>query len=179
MRKKTNRNTPSTPLKLNPNSPVEALVMALRDENARTRQDARFDLVRRGGPAVPALLEQLGSGNTALRWEVAKALTEIRDPQAAGALVRALSDEDRDVRWVASEGLISLGHPSLRPLLQGLIRNADSPWLREGALRVFHAMEYSADAVVTHPVIDALENMAPIFDVPIAAFSALNKLRDY
>ena len=90
--------------------------------------------------AATPLIKLLSDDHEQVRWEAAKALSEIRDPRAAEPLVAALEDERFDTRWVAAEGLIALGRASLLPLLRMLATGKDSTWLREGAHHVLEQM---------------------------------------
>lgn len=157
---------------------VETLLSSLADDNPEVRQDARRELVRMGHGVVRPLLGQLRSPESNVRWEAAKALSEMHDTRAAEGLAIALSDDDSDVRWLAAEGLVALGRDALKPLFLELIRNSDSSWVREGAGHILHAFRDSSADSVAGPVLAALENRAPIFNVPVAAFSALGKLHD-
>ena len=59
-------------------------------------------------------------------------LRDIGDPAAAPALVRALEDENFDIRWIAAEGLIAVGQGALTPLLQALVQRPFCRWLQKG-----------------------------------------------
>lgn len=61
---------------------VDELVARVADSDGSTRQRARETLVAIGEPALPVLLELLASPQVRVRWEAAKALTEIPDPVA-------------------------------------------------------------------------------------------------
>jgi HEAT repeat protein len=113
-----------------------------------------------------------------VRWEAAKALGQISDPTAAEALVRALEDEMFDVRWLAAEGLITLGRGALLPLLHALVERSDSEWLREGAHHVFHDLVKGKPDLkdILQPVLATLDDVEPSLEVPFAAETALNKL---
>jgi HEAT repeat protein len=113
-----------------------------------------------------------------VRWEAAKALGQISDPRAAEALVRALEDEMFDVRWLAAEGLITLGCGALLPLLHALVERSDSEWLREGAHHVFYDLVKGRPDIkdILQPIMATLENVEPSLEVPFAAETALNKL---
>ncbi len=114
-----------------------------------------------------------------MRWEAAKALSEIADFRAASELVSLLTDHNFGVRWIAAEGLIAIGPAALIPLLRELTGNSDSIWLRRGA---HHVMK---DLIKKNPelenvlknVLTGLESFKPEIGVIEPAYAALEKLR--
>jgi HEAT repeat protein len=141
------------------------------------RLKARSSLIREGVNAVPLLIQALSSHNQHARWEAAEALVMIKDPSAAPALVRALEDEDHDVRWAAMKALIALNRGGLEPLLQALIKNFDSVWLREGAHHILNVLKKQRQ--LRQPslnVLRALESIEPEAAVVRAAEAARESL---
>jgi HEAT repeat protein len=67
------------------------------------RQEARLELVQTGEPAVSALIAALQDPSEQMRWEAAKALSEIGDPYAVPALISALGDPSFGMRWTAHQ----------------------------------------------------------------------------
>ena len=152
---------------------IRALADALADGDGVTRHNAREQLERVGKPAVPYLVSTLRSPSEHARWEAAKALAEIADPSAAPALVHALCDQKAAVRWLAGNALIKLGHDALAPLLRGLEASSDSIWFRDGAHHVLRSLIRDGEADEAIPVIEALENLEPRIEAPIAAYHVL------
>jgi len=148
---------------------TETHIANLASRDDVTRVKARQSLVSMGKTAVPSLIEALTSKKYLVRWEAAKTLGEIGDPQAAPALVGALEDEEFDVRWLAAEGLIRLNIDGLKPLLQALKERGDSELLREGAHHVFHDLSKGALKKTLRPVLAALESIEPGAEVPWVA----------
>jgi HEAT repeat protein len=157
---------------------VSALLTDLGSKDGLVRVRARNSLVAIGEQAVGPLVKALAHRNQWVRWEAAKALGQISDATAAEALVRALEDEVFDVRWLAAEGLITLGRGALLPLLHALVERSDSEWLREGAHHVFHDLVKGRLDLkdLLQPVLATLEDVEPSLEVPFAAETALNKL---
>lgn len=89
----------------------EALVLALESEDFDVRARALAELVGHGAGATPALLPLLTAEDAMLRLAAARALSEVGDGSASGALVRALGDADERVRAHAAVGLDRLDHP--------------------------------------------------------------------
>ena len=112
-----------------------------------------------------------------MRWEAAKALSQIANPASIQALLEALSDKEFDVRWLAAEGLIRIGRKVVGPLLETLVEHSDSLWLREGIHHVLHDMNRGNLDKTLRPVLTALEGTEPSLEAPLAARGALNVLK--
>ncbi len=148
---------------------LEALIADLSSHNDGVRVKARHSLVAMGKIAVAPLIDALKNKNNLMRWEVAKALGEIGDPEAAPVLVNALEDDEFDVRWLAAEGLTKMNINGLRPLLQALEYRGDSVLLREGAHHVFHDLSKGALRKYLAPILAALEALEHGKEAPWAA----------
>ncbi len=157
---------------------VSALLTDLGSKDGLVRVRARNSLVAIGEQAIGPLVKALAHRNQWVRWEAAKALGQISNPTAAEALVKALEDEVFDVRWLAAEGLTTLGRGALLPLLHALVERSDSEWLREGAHHVFYDLVKGRPDLkdILQPILATLENVEPSLEVPFAAETALNKL---
>ena len=140
------------------------------------REEARKELVTHGTAAIKPLTALLSSPDAQTRWEAAKALGQIHHREAAAALALCLADEHRDVRWVAAEGLIALGDDALEPVLEELVAHASSVWVRKEATHILNA--FGEDNPPIALVLKALSGLAPLFEVPVAAFDALKELRN-
>lgn len=156
---------------------IGSLIVQLASDDGLVRVNARQSLVAIGAPAVASLIEALRDANRQVRWEAAKALSQIVDPAAAPALVRALQDRGFGVRWLAAGGLIALGSRGLVPLLRALVKRSGSVRLRQGAHHVLRHLARRADLTeVVKPVLAALEGIEPSLQVPVAAEAALEAL---
>ncbi len=155
---------------------IDALVQDLNCDKVIACQKARRQLVALGKMAVNPLIDALKSRKPWVRWEAAKALGEIGDPVAAEALAMALRDNRSDVRWLAAEALITMGKDGVEALLQELTRNSDSLWMLQGAHHVFHDIKEQQFKQALKPVLDALDDVEPTIQVPIAAKKVLDGL---
>jgi len=155
---------------------IDALISDLSSKEGIKRVQARRSLVAIGTQAVEPLEDALSNKNKWVRWEAAKALSQIGDPAATQALIGALEDEMFDVRWLAAEGLITIGYSSVAPLLHALIKRPESTWLREGAHHVFHDITDENMKPVVQPVLTAIEDLDAVLEVSIAAEKAINSL---
>lgn len=153
---------------------ITSLTAMLNSDDGSTRTHARKSLVKIGTAAVPSLIQILTYPQDRLRWEAAKALSQIGDPTAAAALVRALDDDNSGIRWLAAEGLVTLGQAGLVHLLEALRQHSDSVRLREGAHHVLRSLarENPYASIVT-PVLAVLEAIEPAIQLPLAAHAAL------
>ncbi len=161
-----------------PADSIESLIAALASRSGTERHRARIALQNMGRRSVPALLQALESPSENVRWEAAKALGNIRDPQAGPALVDALEDEDPAVRWLAAEGLIALGRHALVPVLSSVERCTDNEWLQQGVVQVLHALVKEDLAPEAAPVLAALEGPEASVAAPAAAYRLLRHLQD-
>lgn len=152
---------------------ITKLIDDLASADSSTRMTARTALVEIGPAATPALLKTLDSPQSHTRWEAAKALTEITDPNAAQRLADALGDEDEDVRWVIAEALIALGPGAVMPLLNTLSKGEQPDELYKGAHHVLHDLAKAGQlSPQIEPVLKALEHSEPAVTVPPAANDA-------
>jgi len=155
---------------------IKSLVFILSSRDGLLRQTVRRSLVAIGAPAVGALASALRDSNQTVRWEAAKALGEIGSPEAAPALVAALEDSDFGVRWLAAEGLIGLGREGMKHLLQALIEQRESDWLREGAIHVLRSLVTRGLHDLASPVLAALADAEPRVEVVNRAQAALDEI---
>jgi HEAT repeat protein len=158
---------------------IGLLVHDLANQDGIVRVTARRLLVAIGKPTVSALTGELGNNNEWARWEAVKALGQIGDETATEALIKSLEDKYFDVRWMGAEALIGMGNRAIIPLLQALIKHADSYWLRESTHHVLHGNEKVHADEILGPVVRALEEgVEPSIEVSLAAQKALDALRN-
>jgi len=148
---------------------IKALIADLASKDGVVRVKARQQLVAYNKRSVAPLVRTLSNENDWVRWEAAKALSQIGNKSAIKALLEALSDEKFEVRWLAAEGLIRIGRRAIVPLLESLVKHSDSYWLREGIHHVLHDMNTGKISEVLRPVLVALEGPEPSLEVPLAA----------
>lgn len=149
----------------------------LASDNPQSCRRAYEALVTMGELAVPFLVEALSSHNERMRREAAKALAQIGSPELVPIWINLLEDEDCDVRWFATEGLIRAGDKAIVPLLRGLEQYSDSVLFRMGAHRVLYHLARGNMAAILGPVVQALEDIEPSLEVIVAAFQALDLLQ--
>ena len=155
---------------------IGSLITELGNEDGIVRVRARKSLVGIGHNAVGPLLRALTSKREWCRWEAAKTLAQIGDPSATQALIESLRDKMFDVRWLAAEGLIHIGEKSIKPLLEAVIKQPDSLWIREGTHHILHELPESKLKELVKPVLHALEDVEPSLEVAGAAEEALTAI---
>ncbi|MDO8689739.1 MAG: HEAT repeat domain-containing protein [Dehalococcoidia bacterium] len=157
---------------------VTALIDALGHRDDLTAGEAADALARIGEPALDPLIEALHDEDAYVRWHAAKALADMANLRAAGALLAALDDQDSGVRWFASNGLAAMGPRVLVPLLRTLRTRKLTPWLAEAAI---HILKNIKDAK-TVMLVDELEKMLgdsyANVEAPIEADRLLKKLEE-
>lgn len=95
-----------------------------------------FEAVRRAGSmkaaaAVPALAGVIAQGTPEMRGAAVTALSQIGSPGAMEAVVRALEDEDTDIRITAARTLATRRHSTAVTRIEACIR---APAVRDGSL---------------------------------------------
>ena len=158
---------------------LEDLIAQLGDRDGDTRERSRETLAAIGEPAVPSLVALLGSPQAGLRWEAAKALTQIPDPAAVPDLVSLLADPESGIRWLAAIGLINVGRRSVPPVLQALTERAASKGFRDASHHVLHGVS-RRNAVLREilgPVLAVLGDTGPVGVISSRAEVALHELR--
>lgn len=155
---------------------IARLMDQLRDHNGLKRQAARLELVELGPVAVPALTDALLDPSEQLRWEAAKALTELPDARAAENLAELLRDVD-SVRWLAGTALIRIGEPAFVPVVRAVLAHPDNPRVRDGARRVLNELKrQNPDHPHIQTMLDALHGPAQAETLPWVARGILKKM---
>lgn len=158
-------------------SHLRELMEDLTGENTMAREKARLALVDIGEPAIDYLSELVYSNNVKFRWEGVKALSEMSEPDAIPFLIDALDDENAGVRWLAAEGLIRIGQPTLRPLLEALIARRQSPFLYQGAHHVLHELGKAEFTEEISSLLSALKESAARTKILVSASELLRKVK--
>lgn len=155
---------------------VNSLIAELTCNDVVRCQKARNTLVSIGKPAVALLINALKLKKGRVKWEATKALGQIADPSATTVLLKALEDEEFEIRWLAAEGLIAIGKDMLVPLLEALGEHSDSIWFRNGAHRVLVYLASNGFYDTLLPVLVALDSPQASIEVPLAVNIALNMI---
>ncbi|HTQ40401.1 MAG TPA: HEAT repeat domain-containing protein [Pirellulales bacterium] len=158
---------------------IQDLFVALRSDNPLERERARNKLTILGREAIVPLIRELKSPIVHARWEAAKALSQIRDVNAANALAEVMDDENHDVRWVASQGLVRLGAKGLEQTLLALLSHGNSIWVRDSAHHVLSHFAHRMGGEYLLPLLALFNGFEPAVSVPPAALTALHTLQKH
>jgi HEAT repeat protein len=158
---------------------IKSLIEVLGEKDGLKRREARFELEKIGRIATPYLIEALHNSNHTIRWEAAKALGTIKDPEAGPALVEALMDSSFEVQWLAAEALIALKEQAIVPILRALVNNYGSAYIRQGAHHILHALERENRLDdYTLKALDEVRELEPEEPYPMKAKRALEHLTE-
>lgn len=150
---------------------------SLASDDGRARENARHEIAEMGEAAVPALAKAARSAQWQVRWEATKALAEIGGESAIAPLVTLLHEGD-DIRWIAAERLKHMGRPAVEQVLRALISDVNSVGLCRGAHHVLNELDDAQLRSLVSPIVAALEQLVPTGAVSVAAYTALQKLRE-
>jgi HEAT repeat protein len=157
---------------------IKFLISQFRNKSGLMRKKARIALKLFGHKAVELLSELLVDKEKIIRWEAVKTLLEIRDPHSGSLFLLAIKDEEPDVRWVAAEGLISLGKSGVITILEGLISNIDSMNVRKGAHHVLKEFSKNNPSPELNKLLSTLTKADSELFSPMVALKFLRKLRE-
>ncbi len=149
----------------------------LTSKDIRARRRGREGLVMMGEAAVAPLLQAMNGRDVDLRREAARTLCEISSVAMIPVWLDLLEDQDCDFRWFATKGLIAAGDGVIIPLLRDLEHRSGSILFRDGARRVLYHLAHGDLVTILVPVIRALEDVEPALEVIVAAYQALDALR--
>lgn len=154
---------------------IEELINNLCGKDGIQRQKARHELIEIGVPAVEYLIELLDSPKEHIRWEAIKTLSQIAAPESVPVLIKALENDDFDVRWLAAEGLIEIGKSTVKPLMKTLINNQNSKYLLEGIHHILKGLEFKHLFTDDYGIIKKIENYSLHPEIVLAAEEILVK----
>ena len=158
---------------------IESLMEMLASKDGMIRKKARESLVAMGKPTVPSLIKALQeSTSNKVRWEAAKALGAIHDARSISPLVKALSDSDSDVTWLAAEALSKFKKTAWRPLLRELIDEGPNSGLLHR--RVHHVLlNQKADGYddLLETLMRSLEDGALSESAMVVAYELLERMK--
>ncbi len=159
---------------------IRRLLKTLGSKNGMERKKAREKLVAMGNTVSGYLLELYNNPKHINRWEALKTAEEIGYTGSIPLFIKALEDDEGDLRWIAAEGLIKLGSQSIQPLLQTLIDKSDSIFVLAGIHHVFYNLKKEKKLPPDFPIeklLPALKNSKWLKSIKPIAYELLNALQ--
>ncbi len=166
---------------------VEKLMRELGDARKTVQRRAIDELVAIAGSGNPVVTEKLrgsiASADRRVRWAGAYALCQIGAGafaiDCADALCEAMSDDDGDIRWAATDLMVRLGRENLPEISARLLKLAADPASCRNARKM--ALYCIRDLDIAGPeLLAAVERAVHDSDVHVrlAALAVLSRLRD-
>jgi HEAT repeat protein len=160
-----------------PESLVGLIKDLLDDKNFTKKHDASGELVQKGKSIIPQLHKLVLSKNDSLRKETAKIIQLIADRRSIPFLINLLNDPVFDTRWIAAEGLIKIGRPTIIPLLKA-VRDREKPaFLAKGAHHVLMSLLSDNEKEQLEALLASLDNYLGLGETaPVEASKALKTI---
>ena len=138
---------------------------------------ARKSLVEKGEKILPVMYKLMNSDHKTIRKEAVKVVELIADKSSIPEIINALKDRESDIRWIAAEALIRIGRSSINPLLEALVADGKSSYLRQGAHHVLSRLTNEKDSDRMKQLIRILRNsqMEGPESIPVYAAIVLNR----
>ncbi|MBC7330724.1 HEAT repeat domain-containing protein [bacterium] len=133
--------------KIHSSRSAEVLVSYINDKDINIAYEARQALWRMGAEAIPVLFREL-KRDKGISEGIAEIFDKgIKDINAIPYLLSFLKDDDRMVREFAVAGLVSIGRPSIEPLISFLEKEKDRTALgcAASALRAITKQDFGID----------------------------------
>ncbi|MFH1480091.1 MAG: HEAT repeat domain-containing protein [Pseudomonadota bacterium] len=131
---------------------TSALVVALKDRFTPVQWVAKQALCRLGALAVDSLINATSVDDPTLKRNAIEVLGKIGDHRAVGPFIKALEDQDLQVRLVAEHALVKIGKGAIESLIE--VMKKKDPHLQASVKRVLRDLRGKAAG----PLILALSN---------------------
>lgn len=156
---------------------LKILLENLSNSDGLVRRSAREILVRFGVGVIDYLGQLIEAPKYITRWEAVKSLAEIHNPLSIPWLIKALEDESDDIRWLAAEGLISLGKEAVEPVLKRLIEKYPSLNTKEAITHILKVLQSRGQFFDTINLVHVINHYKDDSEIPINAKAALDAWR--
>ncbi|MEK9149069.1 MAG: HEAT repeat domain-containing protein, partial [Candidatus Desantisbacteria bacterium] len=135
---------------------VEALIRALNDSSIQTfAQEALIKIIPQMNN-FESLTKLVNLDNASIKLEALKSLAQLKDQRAIPLFIDNLSHQDKNIQKQATEGLVSIGQPSVQPLTNLYLTTQSS--LKDNVLKVLKQIgQPSVDYLVTK-INESLQN---------------------
>lgn len=156
---------------------ISNIARDLLSKNYLLRKKAREELVEIGKPSLDVLTELANSKDETVRWEAMITIIQIGSEETMGILMKALEDEVFSIRWLAADGLANLGKNAIRPILQKLMDNPDSAFIRRGAQHVLRELKKKGVFEDNYGLVESLTNEFDHADILLQTLKTINSIR--
>ena len=137
---------------------------------------AKEDFIEQGETILPLMHKLTVLKHKTIRKEAIKIIRRIAHRSSIPVAIRMLEDPENDIRWIAAEALINIGRISIKPVLEALVNNGESYFLRQGAHHILKALIKKEDPKELKQLIKLLRHGTEIPEgVPVKAAMALEK----
>ena len=172
--RKINKNDISNKLSDFPENLVKLIYGSLDTKDFSKKIIARETLVKMGKTILPQIHKLLSSENDLLRMEAAKIIELIADRRSISFLLGLLDDPVFEIRWIAAEGLINIGRPSICPLLKAVRDGKSALIFNRGTHHILLSLLYEDEKNSLMPLLRSLDNFhESVETAPVMASMAL------
>lgn len=156
---------------------ISNIARDLLSKNYLLRKKAREELIEIGKPSLDVLTELASSKDETVRWEAMITITQIGSEETLGLLMKALEDEEFSIRWLAADGIVNLGKYAIRPVLEKLMDNPDSDFIRRGAQHVLRELKNKGVFKDNYGLVEALANEFDHANILLQTLRTINSIR--
>ncbi len=119
-----------------PQQILSRLYRLIDKNNYKHHVVARENFVKENKKILPVMHKLIKSDYKIIRKEAIKIIELIAHKSSIPEAINMLEDMESEIRWIAAETLIRIGRDSIKPLLDALVANGVSYYLRQGAHHV-------------------------------------------
>jgi HEAT repeat protein len=134
--------------KISGNKAIEGLIRLFNDTMMEVQSEAVKAVTSMGTSVVPSLIPCLKDERWRVREQAAKALGNLKDPQAVQGLIIACRDRDGAVKSAAAEALGKIGDAKAVPALVKLFKDTSKIVRETSGTALMHIGELSVDALL-------------------------------
>lgn len=123
----------------------ELIRWAYTSSNPKLRTSALYAMGRTGDPTwLPSLIKELGSSDSAMRYESASACAELGEEEVVPYLIPLIQDDESDVQMAAIQALGAIGGLLSKKALKLCLKNGDET-VKEAAREALEHLEVEED----------------------------------
>ncbi len=109
-------------------------LISMKNYNQNIR--SKNELIKEGEKILPVIHALTKSDYKSIRKEAIKVVKQLAHESSIPVAIALLEDRENDIRRIAAETLIRIGRSSINPLLEALVDNGISYYLRQGVHHV-------------------------------------------